>query len=170
MLTHGGRVLSDIAPRAITQEGLLLPPTRPTNDSSGRIFLIFLDDQNIAFRETAAVRDLLKKISTELVHEGDLFGIVSTGPSSIAVDMTYDRKRLDEATNKIMGNGLLPNTNDFTEALKRIDAETSDYYVLGYYSSNPDPLKKRRTIEIRVKQKAKLQLTYKTSYTLKPGR
>ena len=62
------------------------------------------------------------------------------------------------------------NTNNFTGLLKRIDGETSDYYVLGYNSSNPDPLKKRRAIEIRVKQKPKLQLTYKTSYTLKPER
>jgi hypothetical protein len=38
----------------------------------------------------------------------------------------------------------------------------------GYYSSNADASKKRRKIEIRVKQKPKLQLTYKTSYTLKP--
>jgi hypothetical protein len=37
-----------------------------------------------------------------------MFGIVSTGPSSIAIDMTYDRKRLDEAINKIAGNGLKP--------------------------------------------------------------
>jgi hypothetical protein len=62
------------------------------------------------------------------------------------------------------------NTNNFIGLLKRIDNDTSDYYVLGYNSSNPDPLKKRRTIEIRVKQRPKLQLTYKTSYTLKPGR
>ena len=26
-----------------------------------------------------------------LVHEGDLFGIISTGPSSLSIDMTYDR-------------------------------------------------------------------------------
>jgi VWFA-related protein len=335
VLTHGGRVLFDIPPVAAAQEGLLLPPTRPTSDSSGRVFLIFLDDQHIEFHQTGAVRDLLKKVSVELVHEGDLFGIVSTGPSSIAIDMTYDRKRLDEAISKITGSGLAPseiigtpegsqgppevrfrahtafstayeilqkleqihnrrkafiyisggydfdpfaksrakasrdryssmtgasgdsgqvpdtnpfskggnqfaaadlaaelseltreanrantviytidprglvgspsldqttldttdwqdhiretqsslrviaeltggiagvNTNNFTGLLKRIDNDTSDYYVLGYNSSNPDPLKKRRTIEIRVKQRPKLQLTYKTSYTLKPGR
>jgi VWFA-related protein len=338
VLTHGGQVLGNVAPPAIRQEGLLLPPTRATNDSSGRIFLIFLDDLHMTARDTPRVRDLLKKISGELVHEGDLFGIVSTGPSSIAVDMTYDRKRLDEAMNKITGGGLMPsdiigtpegsqgppevrhrahvafstayevlqkleqvhnrrkafiyissgydfdpfaksrarvsnerystmagaprdsgqvpetnpfsksgnefaaadlaaelseltreanranttiytidprglvagpdldqtaldtadwqdhlretqsslrviaeltggipvvNTNDFTKALKRIDAETSDYYVLGYYSGNPDPLKKRRTIAIRVKPTDKrrvenYQLSYKTSYTLKP--
>ncbi len=49
------------------------------------------------------MRELFKKISKQLVHEGDLFGIVSSGPSSIAIDMTYDRKRLDEAINKIAG-------------------------------------------------------------------
>ena len=37
------------------------------------------------------------------------------------------------------------NTNDFAGELKRIDAETSDYYVLGFYSSNPDPTKRTRS-------------------------
>ena len=37
------------------------------------------------------------------------------------------------------GGIAVVNQNDFDKALKRIDAETSDYYVLGYYSSNPDP-------------------------------
>jgi hypothetical protein len=39
------------------------------------------------------------------------------------------------------------NRNDFTPALKRIDGDTSDYYVLGYYSTNADRSKKRRAIE-----------------------
>ena len=34
------------------------------------------------------------------------------------------------------------NQNDLTKALRRIDQETSDYYLIGYYSSNPDPTKK----------------------------
>jgi len=341
VLTHGGRVINDIsAPPPPVQEGILLPPPRPTNDASGRIFLIFVDDLHMDFRNTGRIRDLFKKISKELVHDGDLFGIVSTGPSSIEQDMTYDRKRLDEAISKIAGNGLKPseiietpdgsqgppevryrahvafstaydilqkmeqihnrrkafiyvsngydfdpfsksrakaanerysnmmgsnadgsgssdgsssssdvnpfsksgnefaaadlaaelseltreanranvtmytidprglvggpdldettldtmdwqdhiretqsslrviaeltggyavvNSNDFDKALKRIDAETSDYYVLGYYSSNPDPLKKRRSIEIKVKRAGKYDLNYKTSYTLRP--
>ncbi len=41
------------------------------------------------------------------------------------------------------------NSNDLTKALKRIDAETSDYYVLGYYSTNPDPTKRRRKLEVK---------------------
>ncbi len=61
------------------------------NDTSGRIFLFFVDDLHLQFQNTGRVRDLFKKIAKNLVHDGDMFGIVSSGPSSIAVDMTYDR-------------------------------------------------------------------------------
>ena len=50
------------------------------------------------------------------------------------------------------GGIAIVNQNDFDKGLKRIDAETSDYYVLGYYSSNPDPLRKTRKIEVRTKR------------------
>jgi len=39
---------------------------------------------------------------------------------------------------------------------------------LGYYSTNPDPLKKKRNIEIRVNRDGHYDLKYRTSYTLKP--
>src|SRR5258708_20115797 len=109
VLTHGGRVLNDVsAPLPPVQEGILLPPPRPTNDSSGRIFMIFVDDLHMDFRNTGRIRELFKKISKELVHDGGMFGRVVGGPSSIGIDMTYDRKRLDEAINKISGSGLKP--------------------------------------------------------------
>jgi VWFA-related protein len=330
-LTHGGRIYNmAAAPPPPVQEGIILPPPRPTNDAAGRIFIIFVDDLHLDFRNTGRIRELFKKISTELVHEGDMFGIVSTGPSSIAIDLTYDRKRLDEAIKKISGAGLMPkdildvpqgaqgppevryrahvafstayeimqsleqvhnrrkafvyvsngydfdpfeksrekremerfgqprtnengdtemynpfsmqrqgnvfheadlvselaeltraanranatiytidprglvggpdldenidmvewqdyvrssqdslrtlaeltggfavvNQNDFDRALKRIDADSSDYYVIGYYSSNPDPTKKRRKIEVKVKREG-LNVRYRTEYNLK---
>jgi VWFA-related protein len=339
-LAHGGRLINEIpsGPSAAV-EGLLLPPMRPTSDVSGRVFLIFIDDQHFEPRQTSAVRQLLKDISTLLIHDGDLFGVVSTGTSSIAVDMTYDRKQLTRAIEKVMGNGLQPseiigtpdgsqgppevrhrahvafstayeilqkfgeihnrrkafiyisngydfdpfpksraraagerfsqmtgrardtgdvpdvnpfsrtgnqfaaadlsaelaeltreanrsntaiytidprglvagpdidqkeldpgdwqdhvretqsslrviadltggiaavNTNDLARAIKRIDNDTSSNYVVGYHSSNPDPLKRRRTIEIRIAAEKRghrhYQLSYKTSYTLKPTR
>ena len=59
---------------------------------------------------------------------------------------------------ELTGGFAVVNQNDFDKALKRIDAETSDYYVLGYYSSNPDPLKKRRNIEIKVKTAGQVRL------------
>jgi VWFA-related protein len=108
-LFHGGRQYSPLAaPVPVQREGIILPPPRPTNDAAGRIFVFFIDDLHLDFRNTGRIRDLLKKIRTTLVHDGDLFGIISTGPSSIAIDMTYDIKRLDEAMKKISGAGLRP--------------------------------------------------------------
>ena len=108
-LTHGGRVYNvSQPPPPPAQEGIILPPARPTNDAAGRIFLIFVDDLHLDFRNTGRIRDLFKKISKELIHDGDMFGIVSTGPSSLSVDLTYDRKRLDQAISKITGSGLAP--------------------------------------------------------------
>jgi VWFA-related protein len=105
----GGRVTNVLAPPPPPPpEGIILPPTRPKNDVSGRIFLFFVDDLHLQFHNTGRVRELFKKISKELVHEGDMFGIVSSGPSSIAIDMTYDRNRLDEAIKKMTGNELKP--------------------------------------------------------------
>jgi VWFA-related protein len=327
-LVHGGRVHNLLAPPPPpAQEGVILPPSRPRNDTTGRIFLIIVDDLHLDFRNTGRIRDLFKKVSRDLIHEGDMFSIVSTGPSSLAIDPTYDRKILDESIKKITGNGLKPediiqgaessqgpsevryrtqvafstahdmlkqlekitnrrkavvwvsngydfnpfaesrmgedpvfggrmgqtreegqqinqqynqgqqfadadlarelaevtrtanranatlytidprglvagadldvqmdpveygtyirktqdslrvladetggiavvNQNDFTKALKRIDAETSDYYVLGYYSSNPDPLKRTRKVEVKV-TKPNLNVISRTSYTLR---
>jgi VWFA-related protein len=64
------------------------------------------------------------------------------------------------------GGIAVVNQNDFTKALKRIDAETSDYYVLGYYSSNPDPLKRTRKVEVKV-TKPNVNVISRTSYTLR---
>jgi len=110
ILTHGGRVYNnEPAPAAPTMEGIILPPSKPTNDAAGRIWMIFVDDLHLDFPNTGRIKALFKQISNELVHEGDMFGIVSTGPSSLAIDLTYDRKRLTEAIDKISGAGLKPN-------------------------------------------------------------
>jgi len=332
-LVHGGRVFqTQTATVAPVREGIMLPPSRPVNDAAGRIIIFVIDDLHLEFRDTHRIRRLFRDMAKELIHEGDLFGIVSTGTSSIAIDLTYDRGRMEEAANKITGGGLKPseiiqqsatgetpqevmhranvafetvydmlnnlqqtqnrrkavvlisngydfdpfagsragtadsvflnnqnidptdpsnrmfnqgqqfndaelsmrlaeltrqanranatfytfdprglvaggdidepvdpvewethlrksqdslrvlaeltggiavvNTNDHTKALRRIDAETSDYYVLGYYSTNPDPTQRRRQIEIRLKKQdsdgGNFELMYRREYTLKP--
>ena len=94
-LTHGGRSYNIAAPPpAPVAEGIILPPSRPPSDAAGRIFILFVDDLHLDFRNTGRIRDLFKKISKELIHEGDMFGIVSTGPSSLQIDLTYDHRRL----------------------------------------------------------------------------
>jgi VWFA-related protein len=64
------------------------------------------------------------------------------------------------------GGTAVVNQNDFERALKKIDAETSDYYVLGYYSSNPDPTRKRRAIEVKV-NKPGVSVWARKGYALK---
>jgi VWFA-related protein len=110
ILVHGGRTYNTLtAAPPVQQEGVILPPPRPTNDAAGRIMILFVDDLHLDFRNTGRIRELFNKIRKQLIHEGDMFGIVSTGPSSLAIDLTYDIKRLDEAIKRISGAGLKPN-------------------------------------------------------------
>ena len=109
VLTHGGRVHNlQEPPAAPVREGIILPKSRPRNDAAGRIFLIFIDDLHLQFRETPRTRELIKKMLRNLIHDGDMFGIVSTGHSSISEQLTYDRQILESAVERITGGGLTP--------------------------------------------------------------
>jgi hypothetical protein len=44
------------------------------------------------------------------------------------------------------------NTNDCRPMLQKIDNMTSDYYMIGYTTTNPDPFRLTRKIEIRIKR------------------
>ena len=105
----GGRVFNKLAaPPLPPPEGIIMPAKRVVNDISGRIFVFFVDDLHLEFSNTPRIRSLFQRISKELVHDGDMFGIVSSGPSSLSIDMTYDKTRLDEAIKKITGDELKP--------------------------------------------------------------
>ncbi len=93
-LSHGGRVFNLTSPPAASAAGIVVPPSRLPNNS-GRIFLLFVDDLHLNFMQTGRIRALFKELAERVVHDGDMFGIVSTGPSSLAIDLTYDRKRLN---------------------------------------------------------------------------
>jgi VWFA-related protein len=109
VLIHGGRAYNTLAPPpAPTQEGILLPVARPTNDAAGRVFLLFVDDLHMDFQNTPRIREIFRKMLKNLIHDGDMWGMVSTGTSSISIDLTYDRALLDDAINRISGNGLKP--------------------------------------------------------------
>ena len=67
------------------------------------------------------------------------------------------------------GGFAMVNMNDISAGLKRIDAETSDYYVLAYSSSNPDPLRRTRRIEVKTTRPG-ATVFHRTSYTRAPAR
>jgi VWFA-related protein len=332
-MVRGGRtynlLLPDMPAGPAPQEGLVLPtPKARTEEAAGRVLLIFIDDLHFEPELSPHVRRLMQQIIDNLVHDGDMVTVVSSGPSYLEIGPTYDKKAVREAVGKIRGSGLIPaeifqalespqgpgdlrqraqmalytaynilaelenvnnrrkaviyvstgydfdpftegragrdrvqggrfsdplrflndennpfiqqahvtadielhklmreltlsanranaslytidprglqgvvdlgsfadqsewrtyiqkttsslrylaeatggfpvvNTNDFVGELKRIDAETSDYYVLGFYSSNPDPLKRTRTLEVKV-DRPNVDVSSRTGYSLK---
>ena len=109
----GGRFVNSMAPEAPPEPadtGLILPPTRPATDVSGRVFIIFIDDLHLQAADSPMVRRVLRELRDTILHEGDLIGYVSTGYSSIATDLSYDYKfkRFNEAIDKVMGSGMTP--------------------------------------------------------------
>jgi VWFA-related protein len=104
----GGRATSQLmatAPGITTNPGLILPRSRPP-DTSGRIFIIFIDDLHLFARDTPRVRNVLEQLRDTLIHQNDLVGFVSSGPSSIEINPAYDyqHRRFNEALSKVIGS------------------------------------------------------------------
>ena len=102
------------------------PPREPVSqaqpvDPAAKVWLIFVDDLHLDFTATGHLKDLFKKVTDELVHEGDVFGVVSTGPSSIAIDLTRDREQLTRALRQMAGAALKP--SEILQPLTETDQE-----------------------------------------------
>jgi VWFA-related protein len=68
------------------------------------------------------------------------------------------------------GGFAVVNDNDFTTAFKRIDAETSDYYVIGYYSTNTNPSRRVRVLDVKV-ARPNVTVSARSAYSIKtPGK
>ncbi len=109
-LVHGGRTFTalDAAPPAVP-EGIVLPSVtrKPVAaDVAGRVILIFIDDLHFDVEYTPHVRRLIDTLVTNLLHEGDMVAMVSSGPSAIEIGLTYDRKLIASAASKIRGSGI----------------------------------------------------------------
>src|SRR5580765_2253302 len=100
----GGRAMTGTAPKGVPAEGLIVPASvRPA--AEGRIFIIFIDDLHIQFRDTQVLKKALTQIRDIVLHENDLIGIVSSGYSSIAFDLSPDagHARLNAAIDRVSG-------------------------------------------------------------------
>ena len=112
-----------------------------------------LQPQGSQFADAELVRDMADVTraanrANATLYTIDPRGLVAGGDIGENVDPveweTYVSKTVDSLRTiaDLTGGFAVVNQNDFDKALKRIDAETSDYYVLGFYSSNPDPLRR----------------------------
>ena len=107
-MIHGGREFNVLSPPVPRRDGLILPPNRPRSDTAGRIFVIIIDDFHLEPSLTPKTRQIMGQVLRDLIHDGDMFGIVSTGYSSISEQLTYDRQVLQSAIARIQGGGLRP--------------------------------------------------------------
>jgi len=137
------------------------------------------ESRNTAFSEADLVQELSEltrqaKRANVIMYTIDPRGLTA-GPDMDETDVLsseyQEYVRSTQDTLRVIaeqtGGFAVVNQNDFDKALKRIDAEASDYYILGYYSNNPDPLKRKRSVEIRVNRPG-VELTYTKEYTLRP--
>ena len=107
---QAGRVSEQLAPGLRSQNGILLPPPpRPPDELAGRLFIILVDDLHIAAGLTARARLAFMEMAENLIHEGDQFAVVSTGPSAIAIGVTTDQGLLRSTADRITGDGFDPN-------------------------------------------------------------
>lgn len=110
VLVHGGRVVNvkslPQAPAPPAPEGLILPSRQRADAAAGRIFVVVIDDLHFTATDTPLVRSLLRKVASTLIHQGDMFAVFSTGPSSIEIPLTYDHAVFTSVISKVAGHGM----------------------------------------------------------------
>jgi VWFA-related protein len=128
-------------------------------------------DADLAY-ELAEITRAANRANTT-IYTIDPRGLIAGSDIDEQVDPTewnaYVRKSQDSMRVLAEDTGGLAvvNQNDFDKALKQIDAASSDYYVLGYYSTNPDPTKRRRQVDVKVTRKG-LDVFSRKEYVIKP--
>jgi VWFA-related protein len=108
-LVHGGRTFTTLEPTApaALPEGIVLPQSRrPMADTAGRVVLVVVDDLHFEPEYTPHVRRLVETLANTLLHEGDMMALVSSGPSGLEIELTYDRKLVAASASRIRGSGM----------------------------------------------------------------
>lgn len=133
---------------------------------------VFADGELVS--ELAELSETATRANTTL-YTMDPRGLVSSPDIDYDVPIEAWREYMMAARSslrtlaELTGGISIVNTNNFSELLRQIDAETSDYYVVGYYTSNPDPTHRRRALRVTVNRDG-LEVQARDSYTLaRPG-
>src|SRR6202043_1336761 len=93
------------------------------------------------------------------IYTIDPRGLIAAPDLDEAIDPSQWRSFIDKSQDTLRtladetGGLAVIDENDIDSGLKRIDADTSDYYILGYYSKNPSRVKRVRQLDVRVMRK-----------------
>jgi len=148
-------------------------PTNPVNnpDAADQMQSEVFADADLSMELAEITRSANRANTT--IYTIDPRGLVGPGDLDEPVDPMqwneYVRKSQETLRTlaEDTGGQAVVNMNDYDKAFKRIDNDTSDYYVIGYYSSNPDPSRRRRQIDVRVARKGLTVTSARKEYVLK---
>jgi VWFA-related protein len=130
------------------------------------------------FSETDLMREMAELIraakrADTAFYTVDPRGLVSSlppGMTSLTLQEWSDYVQMSTGTLRALaeqtGGIAGVNTNDFKGFFQRVDADFSDYYELGYTSTDIDPMRKTRKIEIKVQRPNVTVLQRRDSYSL----
>jgi len=96
-------------------------------------------------------------------------GAYNLGPKQLLQELQSSQMNLRQLSEETGGVAFV-GRNDFNEGFDRIVEENSQYYVLGYYSTNDKRDGKLRNIGVRVAGYPDAQVTYRKRYAAPRGR
>jgi len=154
------------------QGGRAADPTRflvETDNPYQRLPAVTADLDLFAYMRELTLAANRANATLYTVDPRGLSGVVDAGQ---AVDQSEWRTYLQKTQSSLRylaqetGGYAVVNANDFAREFARIDAETSDYYLLGYYSTNPDTSRRVRTLSVRVRRPG-VTVAARSAYSLR---
>jgi VWFA-related protein len=158
------------------QGGRFADPLRFTIDQENPYFSINHATADIDLHKLLRELTLSANRANASIYTLDPRGLQGVTAADRYLDQSEWRTYIQKTTSSLRfiaeetGGFPIVNTNDFATELKRVDAETSDYYVLGFYSTNPDPTKRTRQLDVKV-DRPNVSVASRKEYSLKtPGK
>jgi VWFA-related protein len=156
------------------QGGRFADPLRFTLEPDNPYFTIGKITADIDLHRLMRELTLSANRANATIYTVDPRGLASVVDfGAVNVDQSEWRTHIQKTTSTLRyiaeetGGFAIVNTNDIASELKRVDAETSDYYMVGFYSSNPDPKKRMRALEVKV-DRPNVTVASRRAYSLKP--
>lgn len=107
--------------------------------------------------ELAALTGVANRVNAS-IYALDPRGTAGVVNAADQVDITEMRTHISKTQSSLRllaeatGGLAVVNDNEYDGALKRIDAETSDYYILGYAAPNADSNRRTRQVDVKVQR------------------
>ena len=87
-----------------------------------------------------------------------------SGPESFS-EWTFTTQNSLRSIAEQTGGRAIVNRNDFDDAFRELDAETSDYYILGFALDDADSTVRTRRLRVEVRGRDDVRVQHRSDYT-----